>query len=397
MPFVVGRPGEGKTYWLMTYIAFLLVYTKRNIVTNLVEIKMPELQAFLARNYPLYYEEGKLDLEKRIRWIPKTSTKWFFRYRLDFELPECDPKFLLKETPSGERDAYYEKYFSDPRLISGGGIDYILDEAHRHFSAEEYAEIPYISRFYQTQHRHLDDNITLSTQSPEQVVVQMRRLGGPCHVISNHYNQSFSIFQKKGGFQRRSYYTVTQAMKESVEPYETVKTKLDKKGLANCYYTRGALGAMPDTAETKVAKKKLPFWSIWVAFGLVGTAVCLSPFVLFKGAKKLGESVAAPKKGSPAKTGAAAQARPAPEAGAKRGRDVPSGSNNIEPSPSPAGLPQVEPTRLLGYAASPRGVRIVLSDGRVLTDRDGVVEVQSNWARMSDGTKYFLGKVDKAP
>lgn len=278
--FVTGLPGHGKTLFNVHSIVRRLESTERRQVTTLTELKLPELTHFINTRNP----KRGIDLPRRLSFIEKANTAQFYRYRGEFTLPP--PPRLAKDMSDAERDALLSEYFEP--LTKGRGVDYVLTEAHRHFRSEAWSEMAAVTMFYLTQHRHFDDNVTIETQLPKQVVVQLRDLADECHELRNHYREQFGWFRKPGKFKVRHFYRVPKT--DSAEPYRTTEFKLDPDGFANCYRTRGAVGEGTDTPETDPKPKALPFWSIWAAVAL---ALVLLPLVIWGVIRGTGKALGA--------------------------------------------------------------------------------------------------------
>jgi len=278
--FVTGLPGHGKTLFNVHSIVRRLESTDRRQVTTLTELKLPELTHFINKRNP----KRGIDLPRRLSFIEKGNTAQFYRYRGEFTLPP--PPRLAKDMSDAERDALLSQYFEP--LTKGRGVDYVLTEAHRHFRSEAWSEMAAVTMFYLTQHRHFDDNVTIETQLPKQVVVQLRDLADECHELRNHYREQFGWFRKPGKFKVRHFYRVPKT--DSAEPYRTTEFKLDPEGFANCYRTRGAVGEGTDTPETDPKPKALPFWTIWAAVAL---ALVLLPLVIWGVIRGTGKALGA--------------------------------------------------------------------------------------------------------
>jgi hypothetical protein len=383
---VLGKAGGGKTYWMMHCIERELVGSKRWVVTNLTDIKVPEFQAYLQAKYP---QDPNLDLGKRLQIIPKTETRYWFRYRGHFTAPEfpIEPKRSRVETPE-QLDARMQAYFSAINERDAGGVCYAMDEAHRHFSALEWATFAEIGIFYISQHRHLNDTFWFATQFPEQVNTTLRRSPQDCHIIRNHYVESFGWFKKPGCFFRQSYNFVPETKSQVGESYDTGKMSLDVQGLGNCYRTRGALGGEISVAEEKPPSRKLPFWAIPIAVSVmllfVGLSLWMVPTVIASGMGamlKKGETEAQKAFGVPAQP-----ASELPQDGADFGPQ--SAGHENTPTEHQNSSYQPEPVRVLYTAVNGERYRVALSDGRVLTERDGLIRrIDSTGVELVNGLR----------
>lgn len=370
--FTVGLPGQGKGLVNMREIQRKLENTKRHIVTSMTEIEMDKLVPFIEGRFP----KDNLRVPERMHFIEKDKVSQFYRYRGRWTLPP--PPRIPRDVSDEEKDRICEEYFKP--ITEGepmyGGVEYHLTEAHRHFRSEKWSEMGHLAIFYLTQHRHFDDNVVIETQLPKQVIVQMRDLGEECWEMSNHYKQRMGWFAKPGCISIKKFYRVPKT--ESAEPYATETFKIDPKGIAGCYRTRGAVGIGGSTPETIVAKKALPFWMIPVLAVGVVVAACaglwLLPKVVMGGLGKLMKSTTEATEGAfreaipfdPLKKIATAGTPPTTAA-------IPSGGFHVEQK---AGV--TEPAKpevwAVGYVAGPKGVIVELSDGSRRSTVAGVVE-----------------------
>jgi len=380
---IIGKAGGGKTYFLMHCIEMELVQSSRWVVTNLTDINVPEFQEYLWKKYKAH-KTSWLDLSMRLQIIPKTETRNWYRYRGHFTAPEfhLEPKKTRVELPE-ETDKRMEEYFRAVNERDSGGVAYFLDEAHRHFSALEWATFAEIGVFYISQHRHLNDTFWFSTQFPEQVNTTLRRSPQDCHLIRNHYLESYGPFQKAGCFQRSSYNFVPESKAQSEAFYDRGTMKLDPNGIGRCYRTRGALGGEIKVAEDKPKSRKLPYWSMFVfaalAFAALFGVLSSLPSLVGKGLgafmngtqKAVFQAAGLNEKKGPKKV------IPEPQV-QNVGPNTPGTPKAVE---HVRAAPQVVWTMVTG-----RSYRVLLTDGKVLTDRDGLVKRIDRWGvELKDG------------
>lgn len=358
--FRTGLPGSGKSLSLVRDIYWKLVYTNRIILTTLTELDVDRLSAYIAKQHP-----GKdYNISRRLFFIPKTDTATFYRYRGLKTFPPPPP--LGKTMSVEEKDAICEKYFA--QYVGLPGVDYVLTEAHRHFKADTWSAMSDVVTFYASQHRHLDDNAIIETQVPKMVVVQFRDLAEICCEMQNHYRQRFGMFQKVGRFVGVYYYGVPKPGTAGVESHRTTFL-LDKKGLASCYATRGAItGVGGATPETENVKKGLPFWMIPLGgvalLAVVTTGIWLSGDVFKWVMNTLGSRFL------PTLTtadGPAIADTPAAENAIVS--NLP-GTDRIKAQGKPSDAPPAEKPPVRIKSALIRGQRaiFILTDGRILTD-----------------------------
>lgn len=362
--FVTGLPGHGKGLFNMEEIARFLGETSRIVVTSMTEIEHPKLCKLLEERYP----GRNLKLNERLFYIDKRDVGEFYRYRGKVTLEKA-PTFP-KNASTKEKDEAYEKYFEQitDGQPSAGGVEYFITEAHRHFKADTWSEMADVSMFYLTQHRHFDDNVWVETQLPKQVVVQFRDLADECIEVTNHYKQRMGWFQKPGCIKVNRFYSVPKPGTKP-EPYATGTFKLDVKGLASCYRTRGAVATGTGAPETDTTKKALPFWTIYAgAAALLAIAVS----VIWFAPKLITHFMAAVFKPDFAATAMSSAFGISPTeaiAGTKNTKQPDSPVHaqkgpKDEETPQQATLPSpAQQTHATGYLTTKDGVIVLLSDG----------------------------------
>jgi len=285
-------------------------------------------------------------------------------------------------------DRRVEDYFRQVNERDPSGVVYFLDEAHRWAGAGDWAQYSHVAIFYLAQHRHLNDTFWWVTQNSEQVIVTLRRQTQDCHLLRNHYVESFSVFQKPGCFFRESFGFVPETKaRGTAEPYDTGRIYLDKKGLGNCYQTRGALGGEVMVAEEKPKTKKLPFWTIYAAaagfFVLLGVGFMVGPKLISGGVTSIltGNKVL-PGKSSGNLEKAGEKVSSPVDQGVKVGAVERSNADSV---PAPV---------VRGVAVRGRAFRVSLSDGRVLTEADKEVSrIDDRGVHLSNGQvlRYYVG------
>lgn len=367
--FVIGLPGAGKTMFCVSKIIEELGYTERHVVTNMQELKLPELHLYLQKRFP----DRAIDLDDRLTIIPKQATFQFYRYRSGrLVLPEPPPGKISLEEFYARMESYFLPIAERPEW--GRPVSYFLSEAHEFFPAKDWQEIGRPVKFYASKHRHLHDEVIVETQFPEQVEPNFRRLAQEFHQLRNHYTMSFGPFKNRGHFERRCYMHIPTP---SSVPVEKSEYKLDVKGVANCYHTTGALGIMNRGAEPSGfgRKFKLPWWVLWVGAGLLCVVVCVAFFML---PKVIGAGLGKIVKGTTEGMGGALS--PAPSS--KRGKSI--AAAREEPLP-------VEPESVVyvaGYALGVGGHPFVwLTNGERL-DASRIREIRTDSVLLTDGAVY---------
>jgi len=398
--FITALPGGGKTYTALRFIIQELLNTNRWVVTNLTEIRVDKLQQYFHDTYP----DAKIDLATRLQIIQKTDSTQWYRFRGGYTLPpfdfRTDARGKSTETPE-QLDVRHQAYFAEvEKHKDDRGCVYFLDEGHRHFRADTWADFAPLAMFYLAQLRHLNDVFWVLSQFPEQVIITLRRLAFDCHHLRNHYVESFLYWKKPGGFAWSQYNFVPKFDAISkAEPMDSGRVKLDLK-IAGCYFTRGALGGRSELAETKPQTKKLPFWTLWLAVGVACVALLFVFFQIPKAAswlthKVVGGFVGSGQDAATAGVRALSGNSPVPKLAERRpetkGRELvnekalPAVNKTSAPglSDGQKALPTVD-----FWAVRGRSVRVGLSNGTVLTEVDkALVSIDVSGVVLSDGSR----------
>jgi len=395
---IAGLQGGGKTYTAMRFIAMEIASTDRWVVTNLTEIKLPEFALYFAQLFP----QLNIDIFTRLQIIPKEETTRWYRYRGSYTLPLFDHKLDSKGKPTElpeERDVRMAAYFSQVESLHPGqrGVVYFLDEGHRHFRADSWIEFAAVGAFYLTQLRHLNDLFWIITQNAEQVTASIRRITWDVHYLRNSYLESFMLWKKPGGFGWAQYLGCPKwdnMVSGSIEPMDSGKVKLDAR-LANCYYTKGALGGKSELSDAKSPNKKLPLWTLWVGVGVASALVLLLFMQIPRAASFITQHVVGGFVSSDANkrvVGAMSGDRPAKVSDLPQSRGTvvdrpPSPRSTTVPS-GPADSPKLSPVTVDFWAVRGSAVRVGLSNGTVITEADQLLAaIDASGVVLSDGQR----------
>jgi len=380
---LIGLPGDGKTLYAMHMIIRELVFSERKIVTNIEEIELGRLGEYIEQKYPA----AQIDLDQRLKIIPKALTQDFFRHRAgDLVLPEVpqngrDGKRLLREDFLKLMVDYFLPVGQTPETRVP--VTYFLDEAHEYFPASEWADIGRGVLWYASKHRHLHDEVYLITQAPGQIAATLRRLVAETYQVKNWYRMGFGPFKRPGCFKVYSYYGCADAGASAKDAYESSSFKLDAQGIASTYRTTGALGVLgrEEGKSSARARFRLPYWTLWAAGGAALVAVfwliqLMPSFVekaLVAPAFKVGQVAA----GGTMKAGSAmvvpsesvstpAASAPAPEQGF---RFLPAAAAADSAAAAPAEEePPAARLAVSGVARRGRMITVTLTDGSVWTE-----------------------------
>ena len=208
--FVTGKPGGGKSLFAMRRIIHELVYTARDVVTN-VPVQRGVLAEYLQREYPEtlveltgpnnrlhLLDEGKevreLFVEYRRRWLLAKNSKASVT-ELDAIYREMESRVqALPQKVQTER--FWE--YRNPRKLrfdDAVGTLFVLDEVHLWFNARNWQKTGEAAIAYLSTHRHFSDDVILVTQHADNVDLQFRRLVEDCTVVINCYRQRVGWFR----------------------------------------------------------------------------------------------------------------------------------------------------------------------------------------------------------
>lgn len=383
---LIGLPGDGKTLYAMHMIIRELVFSERKVVTNIEEIELGRLGEYIEQKYP----DARIDLDQRLKIIPKALTQDFFRHRAgDLVLPEVpqngrDGKRLLREDFLKLMVDYFLPVGQTPETRVP--VTYFLDEAHEYFPASEWADIGRGVLWYASKHRHLHDEVYLITQAPGQIAATLRRLVAETYQVKNWYRMGFGPFKRPGCFKVYSYYGCADAGSPAKDAYESSSFRLDAKGIASTYRTTGALGVLgrEEGKSSARARFRLPYWTLWAAGGAALAAVfwliqLMPGFVekalvapAFKmgqvaagGAMQAGSAVVVPS-GSASTPAASA---PAPEQGFRfLPAAVPAAAAASSEEAAAASSEEAARLAVSGVARRGRMITVTLTDGTVWTE-----------------------------
>jgi hypothetical protein len=382
---ITGKPGDGKTLFAVSRILEELITSERFIVTN-IPLHPERVHEFVTierkrrglADYPYPYEdqltvEWGFNFDSRVKVIGDEDVMEFFRVRADGLKLAASPDMLVERT-SERLDrlpfiAAMKSNFALMKQVSKARrrpVSYYIDEAHNYFSSREWTQTGRGLLYYASQHRHLHDEIYLITQVLENVETQLRRLISETHVVKNQLRRRIGPWRCRPGF-RVSHYYGTFTGGPGAKAYDSTFFRLDPAGVAGCYQTVGALGVHTTPEAIKV--KGLPWWTMFVAGGLVVAAVAFFigglPLI---GADYVAKKVVGDAEKQAKRVGAAAVASPAP--GAQHRQSVIPGLGAVDGAGVSREKEPPKPPFVQAAFLPPFPVIVYVSDGRRLRDED---------------------------
>jgi len=362
--FFSGKPRGGKTLRAFFLLVQELIHGKRNIVTN-IDIDLDALQWFLN-------EQGVVcDVWKRVTILTPEQVPEFYRYR--------GSNVVLDMT--GNQKSPIAIAASTEHPVCGLGVLYALDELHIFFNARRWKDTGDACLWYLSQHAKLGDDVYAITQSIANVDKQFRSVAQEFRYLRNFSKEKFGYFKAGNYFEERTYMQPVTTMTDTACNVE--KFTLPKE-LAKCYRTAGGVG-VPGGAAADIGKtaKGIPLWSVWVGLAAAVAVIWWSSNYL----PRLLNSGLASVAGTGRKTVASAAAVPLEPAPASSPVAA-----LVERERGPAAAPAADRgIEVVGYAIVQHGrPRVFLSDGRVLTEADGIAEIRPTVVVMRDGTRYAV-------
>lgn len=390
-----GVTGSAKTYSSVVKMMKVLERTKKRIVTNIQELELGKIQAFLDERAAEDKKFGRLsiwndDVTKRIFIIPRPETGHYYRYRGIKTLEKFEER---RGESIQEQDIRLEAYFK--QMEDCGQVFFCMDELHRHFKSERWDEIGAAVMFHLAQHRHLDDEFWGISQNPEQIAARFNRQVHEYHYWRNHYKEQFGIFGKPGSFYCRSYYFVPKTGNQNAIPFQEGKLKFDSR-IGELYRTRGALGGSSTVAETETNFRfKLPWWSIIV---IVAAGLSLVSWGLWEMPKAIGPALGhfVGSSGPGLKKALGGSATPKDLTGPSAS-NMPQPPRTVEKKPSVTRF--ISTSKVTGVSNNAGHFTVNVDDGRVFTEQTSeVLAITRSCVILRSGeTIYYRLPSDAAP
>lgn len=377
-----GKPRAGKSYGAVKNEAYVEATEGiRTIVTNL-SLDPGELSALVQERCP----GADFDPNVRLVLITKEEAKQFWLIR------GPAPEDRLNATTIEEQKAgIFPDFGVHQAQRNNPGVLYILDEAHVLFDARMWASNGLALTYYNSQHGKLNDDVVFITQFIGLLDKRCVGFSQSFHVFRNYRFEKFmTIFRAPGHFEE-TVYSVMPA--KGVEWDERHTYKIDSR-LAACYDTSAGVGISGRKQPEKPRIKGLSFK--WLVAGVAAASISLwwisdLPGWLFLKSSG-GQAVA--------KTfvGSHGQAAIAPSLN-KEEHQVNAGINSpSEKIRSPKRVIEtvqdspIEETKLWvrGYAVGRGQLNVLLSDGRVLSEGDGILaRIERNYIELRDGRRIY--------
>lgn len=314
-----GLPGAGKSYAAIEDMISELKNGSRIIFHNM-DANHGELASYL---FGQGYEP---DIAERMHKIPDKYVKVFWGYAGD----------------SGRKT----------------GRLFVIDEAHVFFDARGWAETGALMSVYLTQHRHLNDEILFITQHPEMLDKRIRLLIAETTQFRNLRTERWLQWFRPPAWMVWSQFYGLPKFGQKPQAVGRKKLNLD---IAKCYSTSVGHGGLGRSGGPEKDRRNFRLNWKWlvVPAALILYGVNAGPELLLKWG--IGSSVKA-------LSSAHEENKPAPK---------PQPVAQVDPG-QPAGTPARVPAteepkpapRVRGYVADANGLRIVLDDGRVITEQD---------------------------
>lgn len=359
---IQGKPGSGKSLYATSRVIEELREGVRNIVTNL-PLHPGRLNEYLQQKWP----DQDCRMIQRLRVLTDDELREFWKFR----------------GPDGAADAH--------------GVAYFLDEAHIAFNARDWATIGRGALNYLSQHRKLGDIVWVITQAPGNLDKQFRSVAEDFTALRNEYTAKFGPFRGRGRFVRRTY---LQEPQQNSEPFETATFILDKEGIASCYDTARGIGVHGNKADIGRRAKGIPIWTVIPLALVVAVSCVFIPLALGRGVNRYvtGKVPAgAGAKVAPVRTDAEAPSAAVP-GGTDRKPVAEPTSPKLDALPVDAKPTPSTAVWVTGYVVRAGKVNVTLSDGRTLSEHDGILSrVTRTFVETKQGERIWLQRPAVAP
>jgi len=283
--FLSGKPGGGKTYYLLRTIEQELVSGTRTVCTN-IALKLPEFREYLQKKY-----DKDVDLWSRVRILSEEEVPAFYLHRQ--KGVDIQPVNVVDE----RRGCY--PAIAENRPTDDPGILYAIDEAHQFYNARAWQSNGLSIFHYLAKHRHFNDEVFFISQNPEQVDKQLKLQVQYWIYCLNTGNDLFGRgFRGKMNHIKASWYTeeipkkmgfVSRSMASKVEDIDIEITKKDGKiRLGDCYETL-QFGGTNTGLKVEVKKKPQGRSVFWMAIPVAAVVMLIffAPKLLQKGLEKV--------------------------------------------------------------------------------------------------------------
>jgi hypothetical protein len=380
-----------------------LLTGNRLVVTN-VPLKPERLNEYLQekvpdRNIPLLGEKTRLvllDNNDQARVLYREYSKRYYE-ETDPDLRELiyfEYEERIKKEAITEEAREFWKYRSLPgrRFDDDTGALIVLDELHIHFNARKWMQTGEACLHYLSQHRKLGDDVVCITQALGNVDKQFRSVAEDFTMIINESKRKLGPFKGRNRFVRASYYKEPQGSRDT--PFERAAFQLDAKGVASCYDTAAGVGVHGNKADMNKKPKGIP---IMVMLPAAVIAVALIAGVIPWALGKVTGAYIAP----PVEVTERTSHPRVANLEVSRLPEVAASEPKTDPIPLP-GIQTVQPVENPLYVA---GITILnrpgelgrfsikLSDGRTITEKDGIVKgITRKRVKLSNGQELWIGR-----
>lgn len=240
--FVAGKPGAGKSLYAVKILLDELEHSDRHICTNL-PLKVDEIAQYLIE------KTGTSDALRRLRILTDGEVlRFWLHYGVGHDVSS------YKKFQDGDKTLEVPDYSwrQDPANGFPGTL-YILDEIQVHFPARSWHKTGEHCLHYQSQHRHLGDDVILLSQDFAQVDSAMRRLCQDFTWLTNMGKTSLFGFTFPG-IGRRATYQHEKDAEKGGHAIETGTYRLNVKYYGKFYDTTAGSGGLLGRADIKEKK-----------------------------------------------------------------------------------------------------------------------------------------------
>ncbi|MCO5053681.1 MAG: hypothetical protein M9920_15490 [Verrucomicrobiae bacterium] len=274
-------------------------------------------------------------------------------------------------------DAVGEQFDKDDLGRMGAGQFIITDEAWKCYSSRRWKDSEKVTEFYGRQHRKFGDDWHLVSHSHKDLDVQINRMAQQWQICTNFGLRRLGIFRQPPVFQVRTFYEPPSSA--SARAFHTTVKRLDVRVVQTYDTSAGVAVGGGRGADVKRRRKGISI--VWLIIGVILFVVGLAmlPHVLGGSFKFYMKRTLGVKPAMPQTQHSAA--------------DVAPGVDGVGVTPAPAELPPMiepepqNPVKLEGWAVSGGRLRVILSDGRIVTMKEGLRKLDSGkW--WFDGKEY---------
>lgn len=252
--FVTGLPGGGKSLYAVMRLIDELRGTERRIVTNLA-----------LRLHP--WVDGRGVARKGLLRVLKDTYGSDFEAELRIVLLSVEQTEQFFLYGRSQVPAAYQNESGKFVCMPERGVAFFIDELHEFMPAKDWEKHAGLTLSWMTQHRRAGDDAWVISQHPLLVANNFRRLCQECISMQNRKFRRFFAWRQPDVLSFSVYQSTPP--KDSEPAMYSDYIKGSRARIYECYDTAAGVGVTGAAADVQTKPTGLPFWTMWVALGVI--------------------------------------------------------------------------------------------------------------------------------